>query len=230
MSHCLCVCSLDDVHQVEWAWLDPGGHGEHQAQRWYVRSQSVIVFILAFIILHFDNVICLVLNYYIEVSVNAFSDTEHMYFPNVFFFQFGTFSWCIITMFSTVLMHSVCVCFQFLRTVLYILPHFIFLFYLFLPTAHCLTSNALKGKLLPSLCTIIPIILPVLTHSLWKVAQLHLLGLPCIVCLYRKSLRPTEHIFMHFDVVSIFQFYLKWGGHNGDGTGTAKQVVSLVTT
>ena len=110
MSHCLCVCSLDDVHQVEWAWLDPGGHGEHQAQRWYVRSQSVIVFILAFIILHFDNVICLVLNYYIEVSVNAFSDTEHMYFPNVFFFQFGTFSWCIITMFSTVLMHSVCVC------------------------------------------------------------------------------------------------------------------------
>lgn len=98
-----------------------------------------------------------------------------------------------------------------------------FLFYLCLPTGHCFTPNALKGKLLPSLCTIVPIIL---THSLWKTAKLHLLGLPCIVCLYHKSLRPTEHIFMHFDVVSIFQFYLKWGGNNGDGTGTAKQMPS----
>lgn len=101
-----------------------------------------------------------------------------------------------------------------------------FLFYFCLPTGHCVTSNALKGKLLPSLCTFIPIILPVLTHSLWKIATMHLLGLPRIVCLYRKSLRPTEHIFTHFDVVVIFQFYLKWGGHYGDGTGTAKQVAS----
>ena len=45
----------------------------------------IIVFIVAFIILQFDNIIGLILNYYIEVSVNVFSDVEHMYFPNVFF-------------------------------------------------------------------------------------------------------------------------------------------------
>jgi hypothetical protein len=35
------------------------------------------------------------------------------------------------------------------------------------------------------------------------------------VCLYHKNLWPTEHIFMHFDDVIIFQFYLKWGSNNG---------------
>jgi len=40
----------------------------------------VIVLILAFIVLQFDNIICLVLNYDTEVSVNVFSDVEHMYF------------------------------------------------------------------------------------------------------------------------------------------------------
>jgi hypothetical protein len=45
----------------------------------------VIAVILAFIILQFETVVCLVLNYNIEVSANVFSDAEHMYFPNVFF-------------------------------------------------------------------------------------------------------------------------------------------------
>ena len=43
------------------------------------------VFILAFIILQFDSIICLVLNFYIAVSVNLFSDSGLLYFPNVFF-------------------------------------------------------------------------------------------------------------------------------------------------
>jgi hypothetical protein len=52
-----------------------------------VRTLTVcaIVFIPSFIVLQFESVICLVLNYYTEVSANIFSDAEHMYFQNVFF-------------------------------------------------------------------------------------------------------------------------------------------------
>jgi len=101
-----------------------------------------------------DNINCLLF----EVRVNVFSDAEHvLFFPvwYIFMMYYNKVLHCSHAFRVSASSFHALLCMSYLTSS--------FLFYLCLPTGHCLTPNAVKGKLLPSLCTIVPIIL---THSL----------------------------------------------------------------